>query len=308
MGIENTEKLELICGAAEGTYTTERVAWQLDVNERTVRNLKERYRERGKNALVHGNAGRRPANYIEESLRARIVDLRKSAAYSEYNIARFRDLLAEREGMDIAYTTLWGILKAAGIAPKAKAKARSKTRALKFKEALGERLGMTACSHDWFWDGTPRVLHGIADDATRRITGLYFCQNECANGYVEVLRQTVTNYGVPLELYAENAETLFDVTSWLGSIVDRLKTDIMDDAGAPLAKKRIEHMWKALQKRLPIWLKEQGIADTEQANLELHRFIAIFNGQFAREPQIPESYFIQLGDHDWDSIVRTARR
>ena len=302
MGKENTEKLELICGAAKGTYTTERVAWQLDVNERTVRNLKERYRERGKNALVHGNSGRRPANYIEESLRTYIVDLKKSTAYSEYNIARFRDLLAECEGIDIAYTTLLGILKAAGIAPKAKARGK------KFKEASGEMLGMAAYSHDWFWDGTPCVLHGIADDVTRHITGLYFCQNECANGYIEVLRQAVTNYGVPLELYAENAEMLFDVTSRLGSIVDKLKTDIMDDASAPHAKKRIEHMWKALRKRLPIWLKEQGIADMEQANLELHRFIDIFNGQFAREPQIPESYFVPLEDHDWDSIAHPAKR
>jgi len=164
MGNEDMEKLALICAAAKGIYTTEQVAWQLGVNERTVRNLKKRYMEQGKDALVHGNSGKQPANYIEEDLRMRIIDLRKSAAYSEGSVTRFRDLLDEREGINIPYTSLWGILKAAGIATNIRA--RDKTGAFMFKGAFGEMLGLAAHSHDWFGDGTPCVLYGLAHEHT----------------------------------------------------------------------------------------------------------------------------------------------
>ena len=289
------EKLALIRGATEGVYTTEKVAWKLDISERTVRRLKKRYREKDKNILIHGNSGRRPANYIEDHIRMRIVDLRKSTIYSKVSVYRFRKLLAEHEGLNISYTSLGSILKGAGIAPKTRL--RDKTM------VFGEMLEMAAHSYDWLWDEIPCVLHSMADNATRRITGLYFCKNECANGYTEVLRQTVTNYGIPRELYAEKAKTLFAGDSPLGSIVQKLGADIMDDASVPHTKKHVKHLWKALRKQLPIWLKGQGITDMEQANLELRRFIDIFNGHFACEPQVPDSFFVPLGDHDWDSIV-----
>ena len=298
VGKKKVEKRAFIRGAMDGTYDTDQVAWQLDVDERTVRELKRRYRERGENALVHGNSGRRPANYIEESLRTRIVDLKKSAAYSGVKAIRFRDLLAEFEGIDISYSSLLNILKGARIA--LKANAGNKT------VAFGEMLEMAAHSYDWFWDGTPRILYVIADNATMHITSLYFCQNECDKGYTEVLRQTVTDYGIPRELYAEKAKTLFAGDSLLGSIVQKLGADIADGAAAPRAKKHVKHLLKTLQKQLPIWLKEQDITDIEQANLELRRFIDVFNGQFACKPQAPESYFVPLGEHDWDGIVRTT--
>jgi len=301
MSNEDKEKLALICAAAKGVYTTGQVARQLGVNERTVRNLKKRYMEQGKKALVHGNSGKQPANYIEEDLRMRIIDLRKSAAYSEGKVTHFRKVLDEREGINISYTALLNILKAAGIA--ADMKIRDKTGAFMFKGAFGEMLGLAAHSHDWFGDGTPCVLYGLADDATRRITGLYFHRNECAKGYIEVLRQTLRNYGIPCELYAENARIVSCGTSWLGSVVQKLGTDIMNDSSAPYAKKHVERLCKALRKHLPRWLEKQGISDMEQANLELCHFIDNFNGHFANEPREPDSSFVQLGGEDLDKLL-----
>jgi hypothetical protein len=62
-----------------------------------------------------------------------------------------------------------------------------------------------ASSHGWFETGKRCALHGFIDDATGKLTGLYFCQNECLMGYLEVLRQTLTNYGIPGELYVDKA-------------------------------------------------------------------------------------------------------
>jgi len=285
----------------EGAYTTEQVAEKLGISERTVRHQKKRYTEQGESSLVHGNSGRIPANYIDEELRTRIVALRKSDAHGGVSVSRFRKVLAEQEGIKISYTTLSGILKAEGIASKTK---KGEAGPFRHKGAFGEMLGAASHFHDWFGDGTPCVLHGLADDATKRITGLYFCRDECVKGYIEVLRQTVTNHGIPLELYAENRETLFRGTSGLGFIVGNwLGIDITADTDAPHAKKRVAHLWKALRNGFPRWLKKLGIADMERANGELHRYIALFNGRFAKEPRMPEASFVPLGDHNLDLLL-----
>ena len=49
---------------------------------------------------------------------------------------------------------------------------------------------------DYWW----RILypHGAIDDATGEILALYFTPNECMEGYFEIIRQIVTNHGIPI--------------------------------------------------------------------------------------------------------------
>jgi len=299
---KNKGKKELIRRVAEGSSTVKDAALLLGMSERAVRHLKKKYVEQGESALIHGNSGRQPMNYIGKDIRARIAALKKSDAYCKVSVARFRELLAEREKIKISYTALSGILKAAGIVSKKKAK--EETEAFRFKGSFGETLGVAAHSHDWFGDGTSCVLHGLTDDATRRITGLYFCRDECLKGYIEVLRQTVQSYGIPLGLYSEKAGTLLSGDSQLGFIVEnRLGIEIIGDADAPYAKKHVEYLRNVLQNHLPRWLKKQGITGMDKANFEMCRFITLFNDRFAREPRIPESSFVPLGDHDLDLML-----
>jgi hypothetical protein len=70
-------------------------------------------------------------------------------------------------------------------------------------------LQADAAPFDWFGGGERWALHGFIDDATGRITALYICKNECLAGYLELLRQTLTLYGIPLELYAGKAGIFF---------------------------------------------------------------------------------------------------
>lgn len=52
-------------------------------------------------------------------------------------------------------------------------------------------------------------LHGFIDDATHQITGLYLSENECMQGYLEVTRQTLKNFRIPLALYADGSSIFF---------------------------------------------------------------------------------------------------
>jgi transposase len=324
MSKETAGKMAVIQGTVDGRYTVTEAARRLNLSTRRIKQLKKAFREQGINAVLHGNSGRHPANYTGEHLRAKIISLKKSDNYSGTNFTHFRELLEEREGIQIGYTALSGILKSAGIVSKRK----HKTEGRRFKRrsrrsAIGEMLQADASSYAWFGDGKRCALHGFIDDATGQITALYFCLNECLMGYLEVLRQTLTKYGIPLEIYADKAGIFFvnnkkeenwtieemlagkplDKTQFGTIVEDRLGVTMIS-AHTPQAKGRIERLWGTLQDRLPVWLKIQGIAGMEHANRELHRFIADYNKKFAVEPETAESAFVPLGNsYDLDKLL-----
>ena len=91
---------------------------------------------------------------------------------------------------------------------------------------------------------------------------------ECLLGYLEVLRQTLENYGIPISLYPDKYSVFFPpkkvddhVTieeqlngrekgiTQFGRIVEELGIT-MFPANSPQAKGRIERLWETLQSRL----------------------------------------------------------
>ena len=77
------------------------------------------------------------------------------------------------------------------------------------KDYEGELVQADGTPFEWFGDGNRYSLHGFIDDATGKITGLYMCKNECLLGYLEVLRQTLENYGIPISLYPDKYSVFF---------------------------------------------------------------------------------------------------
>ena len=314
MSKEALGKLALIQGAVDGRYSVREVSIRLNLSCRRVKQLKKAYRENGESAVIHGNSGRHPANYKDEKLKAKIIALKNSELYKNANFTHFKELLAERENIQIGYTTLSRILKGAGI--ESKKKHRTEGRRFRRRErrrAKGEMLQGDGSSYDWFGDGQRCTLHAFIDDATGEITGLYFCQNECLMGYLEVLRQTLTNHGIPLEIYIDKAGIFFvnnkkeenwtvqemlagrplDKTQF-GSIVDEQLGINMISAHTPQAKGRIERLWGTLQDRLPVWFKLNGITNMEQANKSIKKIIKWHNVHFSVKPALAESAFVSV--------------
>jgi transposase len=326
MSAEELGKLAMIKGAIDGAYTVREAAKRLKLSERHIKRLKRRVREEGEGAVIHGNSGKHPANYTGEGLRNRIIALKKSALYEGANFTHFRELLEERERIGISYTTLSNILKDAGVVSKRnrRSEGRKFTRR-KRRGRFGELLQADATPFDWFGDGERRALHGFIDDATGRIIALYLCKNECLAGYLELMRQTLTGYGIPLELYADKAGIFFVNTkkqeNWtveerlagkaltktrFGVIADKLGITLIS-AHTPQAKGRIERLWGTLQDRLPVWFALNGITGTEQANAALPAFIVEYNGKFSVPPESDESAFVPMDEQDGIDTLLAVR-
>ena len=324
MDKETLGKLELIQGASEGRYTVNEVAVRLKLSARRVKQLKKAFREKGESAVIHGNSGRHPSNYTDDKLKMKIITLKKSGIYNNTNFTHFRELLEERECIQISYTTLSRMLKGAGIVSKKKHRTEGKRfRRRERKKAQGEMLQGDGSSYDWFGNGERCTLHAFIDDATGEIIGLYFCQNECLMGYLEVLRQMLINHGIPLEMYIDKAGIFFvnnkkeenwtleemlegrplDKTQF-GRIVDEQLGINMISAHTPQAKGRIERLWGTLQDRLPVWLKLNGIMNMEQANKKIKQIIKWHNDRFAVKPELAETAFVPIGvSYDLDKLL-----
>lgn len=152
-------------------------------------------------------------------------------------------------------------------------------------------------------------LHGFIDDATHQVTELYLSANECMQGYLEVTRQTLKNFGIPLALYADGLSIFFPKDKELtieeqlagitkpstqyGRIMHELNVKLIH-AGSSQAKGRVERLWNTLHDRLRTEFRVHKIKTLEEANEFLIKYIPKFNKKFSIEPENKKSSFLKL--------------
>lgn len=319
---KDLKRATLIEACIKGECTVKQVATALGLSERRVKQIKREVKEHGVKSIEHGNRGRKPKNTIPIETRQRILELRSSFEYEISNFKHFQELLKERENIDISYSALYNILHNAGIkSPKKHRKTKLHHRR-KRKECEGMMLQADGTPFDWFGTGQQYSLHGFIDDATGKITGLYMCKNECLLGYLEVLRQTLENYGIPISLYPDKYSVFFPpkkvndhitleeqlngrekgITQF-GRIVEELGID-MFPANSPQAKGRIERLWETLQSRLVTEFRINNITTLEETNDFLIQYIPKYNSQFAVEATNKKSVFLKLPKrYDLDELL-----
>ena len=309
---KDLKRATLIEACIKGQCTVKQVANALGLSERRVKQIKKEVRENGVKSIQHGNRGRKPKNTIPDETRKKILELRSSYEYEISNFKHFQELLKEHENINISYSALYNILRNAGIkSPKKHRKSKLHHRR-KRKECEGMMLQADGTPFDWFETGQKYSLHGFVDDATGKITGLYMCKNECLLGYLEVLRQTLENYGIPISLYPDKYSVFFPpkkvddhitleeqlngrekgITQF-GRIVEELGIE-MFPASSPQAKGRIERLWETLQSRLVTEFRINHIKNVEEANIFLIEYIKKYNSKFAIEAKNQKSVFLKL--------------
>ncbi len=309
---KDLKRATLIEACIKGQCTVKQVATALGLSERRVKQIKKEVKENGVKSIQHGNRGRKPKNTISDETRKRILELRSSYEYEISNFKHFQELLKERENIDISYSALYHILRNAGIkSPKRHRKTKLHHRR-KRKECEGMMLQADGTPFDWFGNGQKYSLHGFVDDATGKITGLYMCKNECLLGYLEVLRQTLENYGIPISLYPDKYSVFFPpkkvndhitieeqlngrekgITQF-GRIIEELGIE-MFPASSPQAKGRIERLWETLQSRLTTEFRINNIKTIDEANTFLITYIEKYNSKFSIETSSKNNVFLKL--------------
>jgi len=305
----------------EGEMTVRGAAEVLGLSTRQILRIKKKVRLNGPGALIHGNRARNPVNAVEDKIKDLVVEL-KRARYPSTNFSHLRELLEEREDINLSRPTVHRILRAAGIAsPKRKKKVRFHYYR-KRKACPGMMVQLDASPYQWL-GGSRLSMHGAIDDATGKVLGLYMCAEETLEGYFEVARQMIKTFGIPVSIYSDRHTIFFNPRGKL-SIEDELEGKSqactqfsratgelgmrMIPAGSPQAKGRIERLWGTLQDRLTQEFNINRIKDRESANKFLRGYIAKFNRRFSVRAR-GESVFRKLKeDASLDYILCTKVR
>jgi len=308
-----------------------RAAMTLACSTRTINRHIAGYKTEGKAYFVHGNTGRKPANTVAENVKADILDLYKNK-YDDANFAHFTELLGNLDNIEVSESLVRRIFSVAGIlSPKATRRtkkalaarlkaelnaAKSKKEAEQIKLRIldaedahprrprcanfGEMIQMDASLH--FWIGNCKwTLHIAIDDATGTIVGAWFDRQETLQGYYNVFRQILIQYGIPFLFYTDrrtvfeyrkggSADAADDSHTQFSYACKELGVQIQTTS-IPQAKGRVERLIQTMQSRLPIELRLKGVTTIEQANEFLPRFIAQYNAKFALDPKSIPSVF-----------------
>jgi transposase len=289
------QRAQVLTRLLVGEVTTAEASLLLGLSERQVFRLRAGYERDGPAALVHGNRGRSSTRRLDPALAERIMVLARTT-YDGANDCHLADLLAEHEGIAISRAALRRLLRAAGQAsPRRRRAPRHRSRRDRMPQA-GMLLQVDGSRHDWLEGRGPRLtLVGGIDDATGRLTGAVFREQEDTAGYLIVLRDTVRRHGVPLAVYRDRhglfqtprgslmtlEEQLADTRTptQLGRAFEELGITSIA-ARSPQAKGRIERAWGTLQDRLVTELRLASADDLETANAVLARFLPRFNRRF----------------------------
>src|SRR2546428_13371781 len=139
---QHAQQQLLVLNALErAELTMAEAARLLGRSTRQVRRLRVAYRARGPAALVQGNGGRRSARRLADALCERVITLAKTI-YTGVNHLHLQELLAAREGLPVAYTSLRRILHAAGLQSPQRSADRIRSRLM--PSVFAKRMG---CHH-----------------------------------------------------------------------------------------------------------------------------------------------------------------
>jgi transposase len=319
--MDEQNEYEIIKALVEQGGSKTRAALKLQCSRRTVDRHIAGYKNGGKAYFSHGNRGRQPAHTTPKETEDMIIDLYNSK-YSDCTYKLFAELLASKEQINVSATKVTALLKERLI-PSPKSRRRTRRAFAKamreklgepapkaVKEELeariaaaeeahprrprcanfGEMLQMDASLHPWFGAGKA-TLHIAVDDATGMIVGAWFDGQETLDGYYNVFRQVLTEYGIPYMFYTDR-RTVFEYKQMKNPTVEKdyytqfayachqFGVEIKTTSVAQ-AKGRVERMFGTLQSRLPVMLRLAGVTTIDQANAYLTRYVKEFNAKFA---------------------------
>lgn len=131
-------------------------------------------------------------------------------------------------------------------------------------------------------------------------------------GYLEVTRQTLKNFGIPLALYADGSSIFFpkdkeltieeqlagitEPSTQYGRMMSKLNVKLIH-ASSSQAKGRVERLWNTLHDRLRTEFRVHKIKTLEEANEFLIKYITKFNKKFSIESKNKKSSFLKLPEY-----------
>jgi len=305
---------EVILRAMAKKLTWLQAADILGVSPRTMRRLRWKFEKQGCKALVDRRK-RTPS-----SRRAPVVEVRRVLGlyrdkYDGFNVRHFVDIVRERHGSELSYTTIKNALQAAGLVKKARTRGKHRRRRAP-KDCFGEMLHIDGSTHAWLLSRPEerQTLITVVDDATGRLLFSQLFEAESTENVMRALRAVFEKYGLPMALYSDRAGWAAHTPKAGGAVDKSVRTQVgraLDTLGieqilaySPQARGRSERVHRTQQDRWCNEMKVAKIRDVTTANRFIEAsLVPDYNRRFARLPLDERSAFVGLLKVDLDQIL-----
>ncbi|MBI4428566.1 MAG: ISNCY family transposase [Ignavibacteriales bacterium] len=278
------ERLKVILRIGHHQLTVAEAAESLDMSERQLYRILQRYRAEGEAGLCHRLRGRRSNKALAEELRIRALRLYREQ-YFDYGPTLFAEKLSVYHDVSVSRQTAtrWLSLAALWSGNRKKRPHRKKRER---RETIGSLIQFDGSPHDWFEGRAAECCLLVAiDDASNRQM-FRFVPVEETYHVLAFWRDYVERYGIPAEIYTDwgsvyinpdNPERLTPFGRALKTLgIRHIK------AGSPQAKGRVERSNRTHQDRLIKALREHNISTMEEANGFLEaQYMNAHNHRFA---------------------------
>jgi transposase len=304
MGIEMSKKgikrHEVVTLIEAGVLRQKAGAKRLDVSERQMKRIMQRYRAEGAEGLNRRRSGKTAGNRIEDEVRHQVQHL-SASRYQGLGPTLVAEKLKQEQGLRLSVETVRQIMMDGGSWQAKRGKDVKRHPIRERRARFGELIQIDGSPHDWFEGRSVAcTLLVFIDDATGRLTQLRFVPTETTLGYMACLHGHIQSYGLPMALYSDR-HSIFRVngesegeTQWGRAMSDLGIEQIC--ANSPQAKGRVERVNQTLQDRLVKEMRLQGIDDMTAANRWLPQYIATFNQRFAVAAKSPEDAHVAWMD------------
>jgi Helix-turn-helix domain len=306
MSKKEIDRYKILQKLLEKQITQTKAAELLDLkSDRQVRNLLQSYRKLGISGLVSQQRGKQSNRAFDTKFKKRVMVLIRER-YSDFGPTFAKEKLLEYHNITISDETLrqWMIEEHLWISRRKKPSIHP-LRAR--RDYFGELIQIDGSHHYWFEDRADKcVLIVFIDDATSKITSLFFCKTECLQSYFKALEMHLIAYGRPLGLYSDR-HAIFGGGDKIHHAQFKRAIKELEIEGllarTPQAKGRVERANKTLQDRLVKEMRLRNICNIEDANRYLPEFIRDFNKKFSKEPKGKFDAHRSLEGYDFDRIL-----
>lgn len=287
------KQIRILTQLVSGKLTTQEAAAALDKSVRWVERKRPAFRDRGAEALIHGNTGRIPSNVTPLAVQQSIVKLAKNK-YFRFGHQQLTEMLNEREGIQVCRQTIRTLCIANDApAPKPQKRRERHRKRRDRRTQEGELIQGDGSPHDWLEGRAQKMtLINLIDDATGKKWGHFF-EEETLEGYMWVFRDMVEECGVPGSFYTDRTVIVAGASlrfkpmtdeppgpSQFGRAMEELGVTVIL-ANSPQAKGRVERTHGTDQDRFCSFARLDGATNLNEANVVLHKdHLPDFNKRF----------------------------
>jgi transposase len=293
MSAKEINRLDVMKRLDEKRLKQKEAAEMLGVSTRQIKRLLSRYRESGAKGLVSQRRGKVSNNQLSAEVKQKALDLLKGK-YIGFGPTLACEKLVEVEGLKISDETVRQIMIVEKLWKARKERKVSVHQMRERRACFGELVQIDGSPHAWFEErGAVCTLLVAIDDATGKLVGLLFVEQESFHSYACLVKLYFERYGKPVAFYSDK-HGIFRVNqpgvgvgealTQFGRAMQDLDIQILC-ANSPQAKGRVERANQTLQDRLVKEMRLLGISNMEQGNAYLPDFIADFNQRFCVSPR-----------------------